>query len=138
MKTYQTRMTSMMSCKKDKLKTILVVDDEDMVLQFVKDVIEDLGYIILLSTNAEDALAILKNKNGKIDLLLTDIILPTMKGHELGKLTSEEYPEMKILYMSGYISPAIPDELIKNNQQSFIQKPLNHFKLSKEINRLLQ
>jgi two-component system cell cycle sensor histidine kinase/response regulator CckA len=104
-------------------KTILVVDDEPGVLSFVEEMLVQQGYRPLLAKTAEEALEVCEGRELNIDLLITDVFLPSMKGNELGYFFKENYPSTKILYMSGYFGPAISEEEQRGMKRAFIQKP---------------
>lgn len=118
-------------------KTILVVDDEPTMLSFVENMLVYHGYQPLLAKTGEEALEICEERKSNIDLLITDIVLPSMKGYELAKIFKKKYPDSKTLYMSGYLSPAIPEEEQLNREKAFIQKPFTSKKFMKLFLELL-
>jgi two-component system, cell cycle sensor histidine kinase and response regulator CckA len=83
-------------------ETILLVEDEDAVRGFVKTVLERFGYRVLDAPDAESALALIDTLNSRIDLLLTDVILPKMDGPELARRMTADRPATRVLFMSGY------------------------------------
>jgi PAS domain S-box-containing protein len=83
-------------------ETIVVVEDEDAVRAFVKTVLERFGYRVLDAPDAESALALVAAMKGRIDLLLTDVILPKMDGLELARRVTSDRPSLPVLFMSGY------------------------------------
>ncbi len=119
-------------------KTILVVDDEPSILSFVEEMLVLHGYQPLLALTGEEALEICEERQLNIDLLITDIALPFMKGHELAKIFKEKYPDTKTLYMSGYLRPAIPEKEQLNREKAFIQKPFTTGKFMKLFKELLK
>lgn len=120
-----------------KTKTILVVDDEPSVLASIGDMLTPLGCRTILAATGEEALEITGEFDGEIDLLMTDVVLPAMKGHELAKQFLKRYPETKILYMSGYFSPAISADELLYQEKAFIQKPFLMKELLRVTERLL-
>ena len=83
-------------------ETILLVDDEEGVRKLVVAVLKSNGYDVLEANNGTAALAVYEKNGHKIDMVLTDVVMPQMNGFELGKQLSERAPALKILYMSGY------------------------------------
>jgi CheY-like chemotaxis protein len=83
-------------------ETILLVDDEEGVRKLVSAVLQSNGYTVLEAANGAAALAVFEKNEHKIDMVLTDVVMPQMTGFELGEHLNEHSPELKILYMSGY------------------------------------
>jgi two-component system cell cycle sensor histidine kinase/response regulator CckA len=83
-------------------ETILLVDDEEGVRKLVSAVLQSNGYDILEASNGTAAMAVFEKNAHKIDMVLTDVVMPQMTGFELGRQIGEQAPTLKILYMSGY------------------------------------
>jgi two-component system cell cycle sensor histidine kinase/response regulator CckA len=83
-------------------ETILLVDDEEGVRKLIQAVLQSHGYDVLEASNGKAAVAVHEKNEHKIDLVLTDIVMPQMSGFELVRYLSERSPRLKILYMSGY------------------------------------
>src|SRR5208337_200402 len=115
-------------------ETILVVDDEPTVRGFVVDVLQHLGYKVLEASCAKDALKICGQNQGKIDILLTDLVMPGMNGQEFAAIFKEKSPESKVILMSGYSETVISNSDIP---ASFIQKPIVVEKLTGKIREAL-
>jgi PAS domain S-box-containing protein len=88
-------------------ETILLVEDEDVVRELTRRVLERQGYTVLACANGEDAIAVAKRDDRPIDLLLTDVVMPGLRGYEVARLVAASRPEIKILYMSGYAEEAL-------------------------------
>jgi len=116
-------------------ETILVVDDEPLVREFVIDVLQPLGYKLFEADGAEEALKIAAQVEGKIDLVLTDLIMSGMKGSDLGKLLIERWPGIKVCLMSGYGGKDIFEEGM--GDIVFIQKPLTPRQLITKLREVL-
>lgn len=88
----------------DATSTILVVEDDAIVRMLIVDVLEELEYKVLEAEDAESALVVLKTEHpeNKVNLLMTDQGLPDMKGSELAKIVRGLYPEIPVLFASGY------------------------------------
>src|ERR1700744_3464637 len=83
-------------------ETILVVDDAEVLRPLLTEVLESYGYRVLLAASGPEALAVAEQAPGPIDLLLTDLVMPGMSGHELAGRLSERLPALKVLFTSGY------------------------------------
>ncbi len=118
-------------------ETILVVDDEPLVRQFASDVLQPLGYRVMEASGADEALKIADGVGGKVDLLLTDLVMPGTKGNELGKLFIEKWPAIKVVLMSGYGDKADFHEGLGKNGIIFMQKPLTPVKLASKLRQVL-
>jgi CheY-like chemotaxis protein len=88
-------------------ETILLVDDEEGVRKLVFAVLKSNGYDVVEASNGAAALAAYEKNGHKIDMVLTDVVMPQMSGFELGKQLQDQTPALKILYMSGYRDNAI-------------------------------
>ena len=118
-------------------ETILVVDDNPTILDLIEAILMPLGYTILDAKSAEEALMVMEKYSKSVDLLLTDVVMPEMKGSELAVLFQERYPNTKILFMSGYLSPAIPEEEMNCGMKGFLQKPLQPRELTNKLREML-
>lgn len=118
-------------------ETILVVDDEPSIRRLIVDTLEPLGYHLLEASCGEEALQRGIMFKGTIDLLLTDVIMPDMNGHELAQRLKLTRPETDILYMSGYTDETISRLGIAHIKKMFVQKPLTPKKLAGIIREIL-
>ncbi len=111
-------------------RTVLVVDDQHVVLELVDAFLEDCGYRVYLAGSGRQALEICHRIQGAVDLLLTDVRMPGMNGPELYERIGQDFPGVKVLYMSGFsaaeaarfgvpqgapliVKPFRPDELLQ-------------------------
>jgi len=117
--------------------TILAVDDNSSLLALVKEVLTPLGYNLLVAASGAEALQLAAATEEKIDLLLTDVVMPEMPGHELAALFKARYPDIRILFMSGYICPAAADKLMLPRERVFIQKPFTPRTLISKTKKML-
>ena len=117
---------------------ILVADDEASIRKLVCDTIEPLGYKIIEAANGEEALELIQKNEGKINLLITDVIMPKMTGKKLAEAVYAEYPEIKVLYMSGYTDNVIAHQGVLAPNIEFINKPLVPSLLTKKIREVLE
>jgi CheY-like chemotaxis protein len=88
-------------------KTILVVDDDPLVLDYASNVLKDSGYTVLTAANGAAALLLLGD-DAQIDLLFTDVVMPGLNGVELARQAVQERPELKVLFTSGYAADGMP------------------------------
>ncbi len=105
-------------------ETILVVDDEPQIVKIVTDCMLPLGYKMLSASDPEKTIEISKNSKDKIDLLLTDVIMPKMNGRKLAEVLCSERPSMKVVYMSGYTDDIISHHGFLKKGIHYITKPL--------------
>ncbi len=118
--------------------TILLVEDENMVRNLAHRILVRNGYSVLEALNGQAALKISEGYKGKIDLLLTDVIMPGgMSGRQLVEHITPQRPEMRIIYMSGYTDNAIVNHGILDSDAAFIQKPFTPDHLAKKIREVL-
>ena len=116
-------------------KTILVVEDEANVLEIVTEILRNVGYTLLTASSPKQALHIAGNYKGKIDLLLTDVVMPDMNGPEMAIRLGALHPEMKVLYMSGY--PERPAGVNTNAGIEFISKPFSFEGLTRKVREIV-
>jgi PAS domain S-box-containing protein len=118
-------------------QTVLVVEDEAMIRSNVRECLQQLGYEVLEAESGEMALKICEERSAKIDLVLTDLVMPGMGGNELAGELAQRHPEVKMLFMSGYTedSAARRDILLKGS--AFLQKPFSVADLSNAVQQSL-
>ncbi|MBR9982317.1 MAG: response regulator, partial [Desulfatitalea sp.] len=117
--------------------TVLVVEDDVGVRQMACTVLEKWGYTVLSAEDADNAIALARTHKGTIDLLLTDVIMPTMKGPEVYAHIADLQPGLKVLYMSGYTRNAIFKNDIGEAGAHFIQKPFSINALADQVAHVL-
>jgi len=105
------------------LETILVVDDEDLVRRIAVEVMTQNGYKVLEASSAIEALKLCEQKGEKVDLVLTDLIMPKMNGPELVKKMVARNPHIRVVYMSGYDDDAVEHIDTLETNEAFVQKP---------------
>ena len=118
-------------------ETILLVEDESALLVVAKRLLESLGYTVLSAAGPGEALRMVENHQGEIQLLLTDVIMPGMNGRDLAHRLSTLYPSMKYLFMSGYTAEVITHQGVLDEGVHFIQKPLSKKDLAAKIRKVL-
>lgn len=103
--------------------TILVVDDEPIVLNFVRIALQRADFHVLTAESGAQALAICREHPGSIHLALLDVLIPGMNGPELRDCLNEEFPGIRILFMSGYSHEQMVEHGITAAPQDFVPKP---------------
>jgi len=119
------------------METILLVEDEDAVRDLARDILAGCGYTVLEARHGAEALGISAAHAGKIDLMLTDVVMPEMNGRELAERLAAQRPETKVLYMSGYTDHAVVHHGVLAPQTEFLQKPFTEAVLTRKLRELL-
>jgi len=114
-------------------KTVLVVEDQDAVRKFMRDVLENAGYAVLQAANGREALALAERFPKTIHLLVTDIVLPLMNGFELADTLKTARPEMKVLFTSGYAEETMGSRGIVADDLAYLPKPFSPEQLRSEV-----
>ena len=118
-------------------ETILVVDDEDSLRTVIVDLLSHLGYHTLSAANAHDAVKLALEFPGKIDLLLTDVVMHPLAGPVLAEKLACSRPEMKVIYISGYANASLaPDGVLKPGTV-LVHKPFTMKLLSAKLREVL-
>ena len=105
------------------METVLLVEDEAMVRRITKKLLVRLGYSVLEAECGERALELAAAHRGTIDLLVTDIVMPRMRGTELARRVRETRPEVRVVYTSGYEKDGLTGLGPLGRGTLFIQKP---------------
>ncbi|MBO8131393.1 MAG: PAS domain S-box protein [Candidatus Marinimicrobia bacterium] len=118
-------------------ETILFVEDEQDIKDMMIQTLQTLGYKVYTAANGYEAVSILELNNGKFDLLITDIIMPGMSGKELADLVVKNYPNIKLLFTSGYTDDYIVNTGIIDKDVNFINKPYSLKDMAFKIREIL-
>jgi len=118
-------------------ETVLLVEDDASVCELVRAVLTKQGYAVLAAQRPKEAETICREYGEKIDLLLTDVILPEMTGPELAKRLLAREPGMRIMFMSGYIDDSVVREEIREKGIAYLQKPFTPASLVKKVRDVL-
>ncbi|HTY25911.1 MAG TPA: ATP-binding protein, partial [Desulfomonilaceae bacterium] len=118
-------------------ETILVVEDDEIVRQLTSEVLETLGYSVLQCRDPNEAKRRSAIHGGPIHLLLTDVVLPQMDGKSLFGFLSPLFPDMRVLYVSGYAENAIVHHGVLDAGVKFLQKPFTVESLAKKVRQVL-
>ena len=118
-------------------ETVLVVEDDEEVRAYVVEILRDLGYQVLDAADAAGALALAEDKARRIDLLLSDVVLPGQNGRSLAEELAKQRPDIGILFMTGYSRNAIVHQGRLDHGVNLIQKPLNQAALAARVRAVL-
>ncbi|MDZ7700305.1 MAG: PAS domain S-box protein [Deltaproteobacteria bacterium] len=118
-------------------ETILIAEDDNAARKLVRTVLKLKGYKVLESENGEDALRVGEGHDGPIDLLITDVVMPNMDGKDLADRLQPIYPQMKVIYMSGYTDNAIAHHGVLARGLNFIEKPFTPEGLARRVREVL-
>lgn len=118
-------------------ETILIVDDEEIVLDIVARMLERMNYIVLKAGSGMAAIDIYKDKMEAIDLIILDMVMPNMNGGETYEKIKEINPNAKVLLASGYSIEGDVAEKLKNGCNGFIKKPFSMRNLSEKLREIL-
>src|SRR5215831_9628418 len=116
-------------------KTILLAEDENLLRELGETILRQAGYKVVTAPGAEELRALVSEYSDRVDLLLTDVIMPGLGGQELVALVKRRWPEIRVLYMSGYASEEI-DGL--DHDAGFLQKPFTPGELMRKIADVLE
>ncbi len=117
--------------------TILLIDDEKMILDVGRELLEELGYTVVPVMGGQQAIDVFEKDHDKVDLIIMDMIMPGMSGGETFDRLKEIKPEAKILLSSGYSIDGQATNILRRGCDGFIQKPFNMNQLAEKIQRIL-
>ena len=117
--------------------TILMIEDEDVVIEVTQAMLEMLGYRVMVTKTGKDAIHIAETFDGQIDLALLDIKLPDMEGGKVYPLIMEARPNLKVIVFSGYSIDGPARKILDAGAQDFIQKPFSLAILSEKLEEVL-
>jgi CheY-like chemotaxis protein len=118
-------------------ETILLVEDEARVRKLMMDVLSSRGYRVLEATRGHEALRLVKEYAGAIDLAVVDVVMPEMSGPDLVRQTATLRPQMRVLFISGYTEEAMVHHHIPESGTAFLQKPFMPDALVRKVREVL-
>jgi PAS domain S-box-containing protein len=118
-------------------ETILVVDDEPEILAVIRHSLESMGYTVFTAAAAAEAVHLAEEGEKKIDLMLTDVIMPGMTGHALAARVQAIDPRIRVLFMSGYTDSMLEEHGVSRTHANFIGKPLSPGELAIKLRKML-
>jgi len=118
-------------------ETVLVVEDEEPLRILVAGILKNNGYTVLQATDGEEALNVAK-KQGHIDLLMTDVVMPGLSGSEVASRMRVLLPNLRVLYISGYTSDLITDHGVLATNARLLEKPFTKHSLLNKVRMALE
>jgi two-component system cell cycle sensor histidine kinase/response regulator CckA len=117
--------------------TILLVEDESAFRQVLSEYLRSKGYEVIEAGNGDTALALSSSRKGKLDMLITDVVMPGRSGPSIAKAVMEARPELRTIFMSGYTDRTLSPDLLGPNS-AFFQKPFSLEALARKIHDMLK
>ncbi len=118
-------------------ETVLIVEDEQTILDLARSILENKGYQVICASSPLQALKIANQVEHKIDLLLTDVIMPEMDGHTLSERLRSHLPELRVLFMSGYPADVLASRGVMQDGVNYLQKPFAYRDLLTRVHQAL-
>jgi CheY-like chemotaxis protein len=118
-------------------ETLLVVDDEEMVRRLAARMLASFGYRVLEARSGQEAVRLLRRGAHRIDGVLTDVAMPGIGGRELGETIARCWPQIRVLYMSGFAANRMVTEGALDPSVPFIQKPFTSEQLGRRVREIL-
>jgi len=120
------------------METVLLVDDEVVIINVVKSILEGMGYNVLIARCGEDAIEVYKKNGQEIDLVILDMSMPSMGGSETYDSLKDVNPDVKVLLTSGYSIDGQASEILERGCDGFIEKPFTINELSQKLRGILE
>lgn len=117
-------------------KTVLVVDDENLIRELLLDALSE-EFNVLLASNGEEALKLYAQNQDKIDVVITDLIMPKLHGDALAENLRKLHPSVPIVFISGYEHQIEIDKLLNDGRAAFLPKPFDIMKLTSTLKAIL-
>jgi two-component system, cell cycle sensor histidine kinase and response regulator CckA len=118
-------------------ETILVIEADDAVRRMPREFLKIKGYTVIEARGATEAIQVVENRGNRIDLVLTDVLMPGMKGRELVKRLAELRSDLKVLYMSAYTEDAAINIGVLSPGTEFIEKPFSPDEIAAKVHQML-
>jgi CheY-like chemotaxis protein len=118
--------------------TILVIEDEEMLMELNRSLLERLGYRVIEAQNGKEAIKIVQTFEGDIDLAILDLLLPDISGGQIYRLLMQARPHLKVIICSGFGIDGPAQEVLNAGAQAFLQKPFSLAALSAKLKEVMQ
>jgi CheY-like chemotaxis protein len=118
-------------------QTVVLVEDEEMIRGLLTEVLKRAGYEVLSCAHPEEGIAVCERYPGRIDLLLTDVVMPGMNGREMANRILETLPELSVVFMSGYTEQVLRRERQMDAPFEYLQKPFTLLALTQKLAMVL-
>jgi two-component system cell cycle sensor histidine kinase/response regulator CckA len=119
-------------------ETVLLVEDEESVRELVRETLKARGYTVIEASDGISGMRVAEEYPGKIEILITDVVMPGMSGRELAKRITAARLDIKVLYLSGYTEDAIIHEGALEPGTAFLQKPFTLQVLARKVREVLR
>jgi two-component system, cell cycle sensor histidine kinase and response regulator CckA len=136
-KTITPDLPAKMEARSRGAETIVVAEDEEALREPICDYLSSLGYTVLVAASGKEALSAASQYGGKIDLLITDLVMPKMSGRELAQMMGSLYADLKTIYMSGFTDDVVLRHGIHDPGTTFLQKPFSLGNLARTVRKTL-
>ena len=120
----------------EKTHVVLLVEDDEAVREFAKNVLEILKLTVLTADNGHDAIELVRSHIGQLDLIVTDVLMPQMTGNEMIEILRQLHPDLRVLFMSGYVGDECLANALTTNTE-FLQKPFTVIDLMAKVRKLV-
>ncbi|MGH9760706.1 MAG: response regulator, partial [Blastocatellia bacterium] len=118
-------------------KTILVIEDEGAVRRLVTDILSQAGYVVLEASGGQEALALSREFVGEIDLVVSDVVMPTMNGPQVAEELARVRPGIRVMFMSGYTEDSVIPRGPLDARAPFILKPFTPDEFAEKVREAL-
>jgi two-component system cell cycle sensor histidine kinase/response regulator CckA len=117
--------------------TVLLVEDEDAVRLFASRALKNKGYAVIEAKNGEKAMEAIESAGRRLDLLITDVMMPAMDGPTLVKAARQRFPELKVIFISGYAEDTFREKVEKDEAIHFLPKPFSLLQLAGKVKQVM-
>ena len=121
----------------DGSETILVAEDDPGIRSLVMRMLSSRGYTVLLAENGEEAIEVLRERGDEIDLLVTDVVMPKVSGPEVVEWLDTAQPDLRTLFVSGYVDDRLPAHRLDQRKARYLAKPFTSRSLCETVRELL-
>jgi len=118
-------------------ETILLIDDEPVIIDVARDMLEILGYQVIVAHNGQDAIDIYRRRKNEIDMVIQDMVMPGMNGADVFQALKRINPEVKVILASGYVMNKQIAAMIEQGCRAFMSKPFRLEDLSLKVREVL-
>lgn len=117
--------------------TVLLVEDEDAVRLFASRALKNKGYAVIEAKNGEKAMEAIELSGRRLDLLITDVMMPAMDGPTLVKAVREKFPDLKVIFISGYAEDTFREKVENDTAIHFLPKPFSLLQLAGKVKQVM-
>jgi CheY-like chemotaxis protein len=118
-------------------EVVLVAEDEPMVRNIVARTLRDCGYSVLEAADGKEALQLLESANGRVSLIVADVVMPDMGGREIAARVAQQWPQVPVLFTSGYTGLDVVRRGLLEEGREFVQKPLEPETLARKVREMV-